>query len=133
MYSETHEEFECKICMCDVSMDLVYAALEPQCGHLFCLDCIQDHFNREIKNGGSRGIKCPGEGCMKTPSQDEVVYYLGTDSYQKYFENEKQFYHMDLAAGEKLIFCPKDSYCAIYNPEKVKEFKCEICKWKMCS
>ncbi|KAK4965669.1 hypothetical protein LTR66_012087, partial [Elasticomyces elasticus] len=57
------ETFECPFCMEPKKGSICYKI--ERCGHVFCVECLQDYYNNCIKEGDVTSVKCMALDCGK--------------------------------------------------------------------
>jgi len=83
---------ECPICILEITDNMNFELI---CNHRFCLDCVREYLNEEIKNSRVLKLKCPEKNCnaefderkIRLLTKDEVFY-----KYKKFLLREKYKY-----------------------------------------
>jgi E3 ubiquitin-protein ligase RNF14 len=58
------QTFDCGVCLDPKSGSVCYRI--RHCGHVFCIDCLQDYYNNCIQEGDVNHVTCLDPGCGKT-------------------------------------------------------------------
>ncbi|KAK4237822.1 RWD domain-containing protein [Achaetomium macrosporum] len=61
------ETFDCGVCLEPKKGSACHRMLD--CGHVFCVRCLQDFYNNAIKEGDIAAVKCLGPNCAKQRSK----------------------------------------------------------------
>jgi hypothetical protein len=76
------DEFECPICLDDVSLSATFAM---ECSHRFCRPCWEQHLETALKNGASCLLcTCPDFKCSSTIPESVFKALLPSAQYEKY-------------------------------------------------
>lgn len=78
----TMQEFECPICMDDVSPGAGYKY--EKCGHQYCGVCLEGYYQELIAKGEVEKIVCPSPNCGSEITQADLQYILAPAMYEKY-------------------------------------------------
>ncbi|KXX74598.1 E3 ubiquitin-protein ligase itt1 [Madurella mycetomatis] len=57
------ETFDCGVCLDPKKGSVCHRMLD--CGHVFCVECLQDCYNNAIKEGDLAAVRCPAPNCAK--------------------------------------------------------------------
>ena len=107
------ETFECGVCIEPKKGASCHRLL--LCGHVFCVECLQNCFNSCISEGDVGSVKCMAPRCDDHPSKDDptldpselLQIPLSHDQVQRYIKlKRKKKYEADPTT----IYCPR-SWC----------------------
>ncbi|KAI9158692.1 E3 ubiquitin-protein ligase itt1 [Paramyrothecium foliicola] len=109
--------FECGVCLvCHEMLD---------CGHVFCLQCLQDFYNDAINTGSIETVRCITPNCAKDRAESQskgktrktrkmlinpselLQIGLSEDTVKRYVSLK---YKMELEADKNTVYCPR-SWC----------------------
>ena len=102
--------FECGVCIEPKKGASCHRLL--LCGHVFCVECLQDFFNTGISEGDVGSVKCMAPRCDDHPSKDDptldpselLQIPLSHDQVQRYVKlKRKKKYEADPTT----IYCPR--------------------------
>lgn len=57
------ETFDCGVCLDPKKGSVCHKMVD--CGHVFCVDCLQDYYNNAIKEGDLVSVRCMAPNCAK--------------------------------------------------------------------
>ncbi|KAK9862747.1 hypothetical protein WJX84_009224 [Apatococcus fuscideae] len=66
-------DYECRCCFTESP---VAETTAMSCGHRFCNECWSQHCSIAVREGGSKRLKCMGEGCRTFCDADKVAILL---------------------------------------------------------
>ncbi len=107
---------ECTICIFEIETDKNF---NLGCNHKFCIDCIKEYLNEEIKNSRVNNISCPLKGCKNLFEENKIKELIDTETFNKY----KKF-----LLREKYKNIPNIFWCPIVNCEGYANLTDEISK-----
>ncbi|XP_032427780.1 E3 ubiquitin-protein ligase RNF14-like [Xiphophorus hellerii] len=55
-----------------------------ECGHIFCLACLDEFWKAQITEGNVRGVTCPQVDCSATPTPAQVKSLVGEELFHRY-------------------------------------------------
>lgn len=119
-------------CMVCVTAQNVNNFFNLSCQHSFCKDCWITHFEVQINQGISTGIKCMAQECDMLVPEDFVLKHLIRPNMR---EKYHQFTFQDYVRSHPLLrFCPgPNCLMIIYSKEaKAKKAVCSYCKTSFC-
>lgn len=119
----------CTVCCTEHPRDCF---LGVACGHLFCRDCWDMHFQTQIQDGITIGIACMAKECPVLVTEDFVCKIL---SQPKLRDKYSKFSFTDLIKSHpKLRFCPGVDCSVIIKAKelKAKKVECQVCKAVFC-
>ncbi|RDL35482.1 RWD-containing protein [Venustampulla echinocandica] len=64
------ETFGCGICLEPKKGSVCHRMLD--CGHVFCVECLQDFYNNAIKEGDLAAVRCLAPGCAKERAEAQA-------------------------------------------------------------
>ena len=70
---------ECPICILEIEKN---KSFNLNCNHKFCLDCIQEYLDEEIKNSRVIEITCPMKNCKVLFDENTAASCLGNSTGQ---------------------------------------------------
>jgi hypothetical protein len=91
---------ECPICFMDIGQSNTFSL---NCNHFFCVDCIKDYLDEEIKNSRVAKINCPQKNCsckFEEKFIEELVSEDMLSKFRKFLEREKY------KNNQNVICCP---------------------------
>ena len=111
--------FDCGVCLEPKKGAVCYRLQE--CGHVFCIECLQDFYNNCITEGNIYSVKCLAPDCEKNPpssSSDQpkkkkdrtldpselLQIPIEQDKVQRYIKLKKK---KRLEANKNTIYCPR--------------------------
>ncbi|KAK2189848.1 hypothetical protein NP493_95g01008 [Ridgeia piscesae] len=121
--------FICSVCM---QPSLADALCGVSCGHRFCRECWQMHFQVQIQNGVSTELECMGKDCNVLMPEDFVLSIVTNprlrDKYQEYGFQDHVKSHPELR------FCPGPNCPVVIRApvDKAKRVVCDQCKTCFC-
>ncbi|KZZ96504.1 RING finger protein [Moelleriella libera RCEF 2490] len=109
--------FECGVCLEPKKGLKCHKMLD--CGHIFCLQCLQDFYNDAIKDGNLPAIRCLSPGCAKDRASkpaskrkrkavinpSELLQMGLSESMVKRYVTLK--YKTELEADKDTVYCPR--------------------------
>ncbi|KAK0049838.1 protein ariadne-2 [Biomphalaria pfeifferi] len=119
----------CSVCCVEYSKDRFMGVA---CGHLFCRDCWDMHFQIQIQDGITTGIECMAKECPVLVTEDFVCEIL---SHPKLRDKYSKFSFNDLIKSHpNLRFCPGVDCSVIIKAKepKAKKVECQSCKATFC-
>ncbi|KAL6891061.1 RWD domain-containing protein, partial [Trichoderma longibrachiatum] len=115
------ETFDCGICLDPKKGSKCHKMLD--CGHIFCLQCLQDFYNDAIKEGNLSTVRCLAPNCAKKRSKaadaagekgrktkvfispSELLQIgLSEDMVKRYVDLK---YKTELESDKNTIYCPR--------------------------
>ncbi|KAH8682776.1 RWD domain-containing protein [Tricladium varicosporioides] len=114
------ETFDCGVCLDPKKGSVCHRMID--CGHVFCVQCLQDFYNNAIKEGDLVSVKCLDPGCAKerenaragaskkarkpkTLSPSELLQIpIEHDLVTRYV---KLKHKADLESDKNTIYCPR--------------------------
>lgn len=72
------------------------------CGHLFCRECLQQHFRIQVESGST--LRCPEEGCTSQALPTQVKALVGEALGVRY---EEYLLSQYIATQADLTYCPR--------------------------
>ncbi|EGS17219.1 uncharacterized protein CTHT_0065370 [Thermochaetoides thermophila DSM 1495] len=116
------ETFDCGICLEPKKGSVCHRMLD--CGHVFCVQCLQDFYNAAIKEGDIAAVRCLEPGCAKeranavsdkrrkkqaeSVSPSELLQIpLDKDVVKRYVDLK---YKIALETDKNTVYCPR-SWC----------------------
>ncbi|KAK0728124.1 RWD domain-containing protein [Lasiosphaeria miniovina] len=117
------ETFDCGVCLDPKKGSACHRMMD--CGHVFCVECLQDFYNAAIKEGDLTSVRCPAPGCAKDRakaaeaasgkknrkprtfvSPSELLQIpLDQDVVRRYVTLK---YKTELESDKNTIYCPRD-------------------------
>ncbi|KAI9885465.1 MAG: hypothetical protein M1823_002733 [Watsoniomyces obsoletus] len=105
--------FECSICLTPKKGSSCYRL--PRCGHVFCVECLQDFYNSCITEGDITSVKCLDPDCGKTSEQREtedrtltpselLAIPINQDQVQRYVDLKRK---ARLEQDKDVVYCPR--------------------------
>ena len=76
------KEYECEVCFDDCKIEDMYTF--DECFHRFCWTCSREYFTDKIRDGETRTITCPKDGCTHVCSYQEVKQVVPRAVFAKY-------------------------------------------------
>ncbi|KAK3787917.1 hypothetical protein RRG08_008051 [Elysia crispata] len=119
----------CSVCCRDFTSD---SFLSLACGHMFCRECWDMHFQTQIQDGVTTGIECMGKECSILVPEDFVFEVLTQpklrDKYSKFSFNDL------IKSHPRLRFCPGIDCSVIIKAKecKAKKVECQACGAIFC-
>ncbi|XP_059481460.1 potential E3 ubiquitin-protein ligase ariadne-2 isoform X2 [Neocloeon triangulifer] len=102
------------------------------CGHSFCSSCWVMHFQVQISQGVSTGIKCMAQGCEVLATEDFALKIITLPELRKKYQ---LFTFQDYVRSHpQLRFCPGPNCQVIVKAKlpKAKRAVCKSCKTVFC-
>lgn len=117
------ETFSCGVCLDPKKGSVCHRMVD--CGHVFCVDCLQDFYNNAVKEGDLATVRCLAPGCAKERekaaaaekkgkkvrtfiSPSELLQIpLEPEVVQRYVTLK---YKTELESDKNTIYCPR-SWC----------------------
>jgi len=99
------ENNECPICLLEIEKNKFFHLI---CFHKFCVECVQEYLNEEIKNSRVSSIKCPQKNCSSVFDEKIIKEIVGEEVFYKF----KKFKLRDKYKNLPNILC-----CPITNCE----------------
>ncbi|KAK1826091.1 RWD domain-containing protein [Podospora conica] len=112
------QTFECGVCL-DPKKGAVCHKMND-CGHVFCVPCLQDFYNAAIQQGDLAAVRCPAFGCAKEREKlgnskrkkprtyinpSELLQIpLDVDVVRRYVSLK---YKTELESDKNTIYCPR--------------------------
>ncbi|KAK4178396.1 RWD domain-containing protein, partial [Triangularia setosa] len=115
------ETFECGVCLDPKKGAFCHKMMD--CGHVFCVECLQDFYNSAIKEGNLAAVKCPAPNCAKerenpgSPSgrkrkrpkvfispSELLQIPIDEDTVRRYVTLK---YKTELESDKNTIYCPR--------------------------
>ncbi|KAI1805452.1 RWD-domain-containing protein [Daldinia bambusicola] len=117
------ETFECGICLDPKKGSVCHKMLD--CGHVFCVQCLQDFYNNAIKEGDIASIQCLEPNCVK--EREDAVKGSAKKKKAKTFINPSELLQIplerevvmryamlkhknELESDKNTVYCPR-SWC----------------------
>ncbi|KAF2728352.1 RING finger protein-like protein [Polyplosphaeria fusca] len=104
------ETFECEVCLEPKKGTVCYRM--KNCGHVFCVSCLQEGFNNSIKEGDIDNIKCMSMDCGKSGkkkdrilSPNELLQIPLAVDVVKRFANLKRKKRIE--KDKSIVYCPR--------------------------
>ncbi|KAK0674103.1 RWD domain-containing protein [Cercophora samala] len=113
--------FECGVCLDPKKGTFCHKMMD--CGHVFCVECLQDFYNNAIKEGNLAAVKCPAHNCAKdreksrSPSgrkrkkakvfispSELLQIPIDEDTVRRYVTLK---YKTELESDKNTIYCPR--------------------------
>ncbi|KAK4228211.1 translation termination inhibitor protein itt1 [Podospora fimiseda] len=115
------ETFECGVCLDPKKGTACHRMLD--CGHVFCVECLQDFYNNAIKEGDLTMVRCPAPNCAKE-REKKAAASSGKKKKAKTFispsellqipldqETVKRYvtlkYKTELESDKNTVYCPR--------------------------
>jgi E3 ubiquitin-protein ligase RNF14 len=119
------ETFECGVCLDPKKGSVCHRMLD--CGHVFCVECLQDFYNNAIKEGDLATVRCLGPNCAKSREEKAAkekksrgkkvrTFISPSELLQIPLDQEvvKRYvtlkYKTELESDKNTIYCPR-SWC----------------------
>ncbi|KAK3403603.1 RWD domain-containing protein [Sordaria brevicollis] len=117
------ETFNCGVCLDPKKGNVCHKMID--CGHVFCVECLQDFYNNAIKEGNLASVRCLAPNCAKereqaTASSSETkkrkkpkTYLSPSELLQIPLDQEtvKRYvtlkYKTELESDKNTIYCPR--------------------------
>ncbi|KAH9224199.1 RWD domain-containing protein [Leptodontidium sp. 2 PMI_412] len=65
------ETFDCGVCLDPKKGTVCHRMID--CGHVFCIQCLQDFYNNAITEGNLAAVQCLTPGCAKKRGEEQVA------------------------------------------------------------
>jgi E3 ubiquitin-protein ligase RNF14 len=112
------ETFDCGVCLDPKKGSVCHRMLD--CGHVFCVQCLQDFYNNAIKEGDLVSVRCLAPDCAKKRADSQVkksrkpkTQLSPSELLQIPLEHEtvtryvKLKHKADLEADRNTVYCPR--------------------------
>ncbi|KAK3994782.1 RING finger protein [Cladorrhinum sp. PSN332] len=114
------ETFECGVCLDPKKGSVCHRMLD--CGHVFCVECLQDFYNNAIKEGDLAAVRCPAPNCAKEREKPATssgkkkkpkIFISPSELLQIPLEQEtvKRYvalkYKTELESDKNTVYCPR--------------------------
>jgi len=113
------ETFDCGVCLDPKKGTVCHKMID--CGHVFCVECLQDYYNNAIKEGDLISVRCMAPNCAKereaqTPTKKgrkTKTQLSPSELLQIPLENEvvtryvTMKHKADLESDKNTIYCPR--------------------------
>jgi len=119
----------CQVCLIPVHVEKVR---KLSCGHMFCIDCWDQHFEVQIKQGASSTVQCMARDCQILAPEDFILDLLSKpelrEKYQKFAFRD----HVDSHPHLRCCPGPNCQIIAHAKPPKAKRVQCKLCFTSFC-
>ncbi|XP_071081838.1 potential E3 ubiquitin-protein ligase ariadne-2-like [Haliotis cracherodii] len=119
----------CRVCVCPSPKENFHAL---NCGHAFCADCWDMHFQVQIKQGVTIGIECMGKDCPVLVPEDFLCSILSDTTLR---DKYSMLSFNDLVKNHpQLRFCPGANCSVIVRAKEslAKKVLCSQCNNSFC-
>ncbi|PIK59267.1 putative E3 ubiquitin-protein ligase RNF14-like [Apostichopus japonicus] len=121
--------FSCGICYSDVQgIDCV--SFMP-CQHVYCKECVTEHFSVNIKEGRVLGLCCPETDCESMAIPGQVRDMVDESLFQRY---DSLLLQTSLDSMDDIFYCPRPG-CgeAVIKDESGHLATCSLCRYVFCT
>ncbi|XP_071847831.1 E3 ubiquitin-protein ligase RNF14-like [Apostichopus japonicus] len=121
--------FSCGICYSDVQgIDCV--SFMP-CQHVYCKECVTEHFSVNIKEGRVLGLCCPETDCESMAIPGQVRDMVDDSLFQRY---DSLLLQTSLDSMDDIFYCPRPG-CgeAVIKDESGHLATCSLCRYVFCT
>jgi len=119
----------CQVCMIPVHLDKIR---KLSCGHMFCIDCWDQHFEVQITQGVSSTVQCMARECQILAPEDFILDILSKpelrEKYQKFAFRD----HVDSHPHLRCCPGPNCQMIAHAKPARAKRAQCKQCGTSYC-
>lgn len=98
--SKKNNLIECPICFMEIEKDKMFYL---ECNHIFCVDCVKDYLNEEIKNSRVARIACPQKNCSFAFDEGKIREIVSEEIFVKY---KRFLLRENIKNNPDIIECP---------------------------
>eukprot|EP01024_Parvocaulis_polyphysoides_P008087 TRINITY_DN12380_c0_g1_i1.p1 TRINITY_DN12380_c0_g1~~TRINITY_DN12380_c0_g1_i1.p1 ORF type:complete len:394 (-),score=33.61 TRINITY_DN12380_c0_g1_i1:393-1523(-) len=99
----------------------------PECGHKFCLECLQAHCEVHIQEGSLSQLRCFDSDCKQGFSQQVLRRIVSSEQYNRW---EALSLQQALDSMQDVLYCPR---CEAIALEDQNLAQCPQCLFVFCS
>ncbi|KAI9554843.1 hypothetical protein GHT06_020120 [Daphnia sinensis] len=102
----------------------------PNCGHVYCKECMSSYFEVKITEGTVNGLICPEDKCTSQPSPGQIKELISPDAFERY---DSLLLQSTIASMINIAYCPRQQcqYPVSYDPES-NLVSCPYCNFHFC-
>lgn len=121
--------FTCGICFCDAQgSDCI--SFVP-CEHVYCKDCVTEHFSISIAEGRVHGLCCPETNCESNAMPKQVKELVDKSLFERY---DTLLLQTSLDKMDDIFYCPRPGCgAAVIKDETGHLAVCSICRFVFCT
>ncbi|XP_032427028.1 E3 ubiquitin-protein ligase RNF14-like [Xiphophorus hellerii] len=101
-----------------------------ECGHIFCLACLDEFWKAQITEGNVRGVTCPQVDCSATPTPAQVKSLVGEELFHRY---DRLLLQSTLDVMPDITYCPRLTCgSAVILEKSSPAAMCSVCSFAFC-
>lgn len=118
---------ECRVCLDGkFGSDCI---MFDACGHVYCKDCMKEHFSVKIRDGDVKGLLCPDTDCESVALPSQVKALVEPELFEKY---DAALLDLSLSEMGDIVYCPRKICQTPVVKEEGNMGQCTVCGLAFC-